>query len=101
MNDQTIQEELVYECITLAGEGRVSDRSTFVSPSLFYVLAQMLTSALHTHSARALGPPTCRHVFLVLPHRGYRDLSASQMLIVYVTQYLKDKCHFYCNSYLR
>ena len=26
-----------------------------------------------------------------LPHRGYRDLSASQMLIVYVTQYLKDK----------
>ena len=24
-------------------------------------------------------------------HRGYRDLSASQMLIIYVTQYLKDK----------
>ena len=26
MNDQMIQEELVYECITLASEGRMSER---------------------------------------------------------------------------
>ena len=39
--------------------------------------------------------------FRLATHQGHRDLSASQMLIVYVTQYLKDKWHFYCNSYLR
>ncbi len=35
-----------------------------------------------------------------MSHRGFWDLRASQMLIVYVTQYSKDKCHYYRNSYL-
>ncbi|KJA21273.1 hypothetical protein HYPSUDRAFT_77865 [Hypholoma sublateritium FD-334 SS-4] len=51
-------EELVYECISLAGDGRVADRSTFVPPSLLPISAD--ADLVPTHSARTPGPPAPR-----------------------------------------